>query len=182
MLTPDSKSDNRIHPSVIIIRPAHPSDLPGITRIFNHAIGHTTASFYGQPRTVEQRKNWLIHREPRYAVLVADSQNSTVGWVALDPWSEKEGYRITTEISYYVDPEFQGQGIGKSLLDHSLRIARENGFRNILAKICEDNEASLKLAEAFGFQRVGTLKSIGYKFGRHFDVHFYQKELLTDPE
>jgi len=179
MLTPDPKSDNRIHPSVTIIRPAQPSDLSGITRIFNHAITHTTASFYGQPRTVEQRRDWLVDREPRYAVLVADFQQTTAGWIALDPFSEKEGYRITTEISYYVDPNFQGQGIGKSLLDHSLRIASENGFRNILAKICEDNLASLKLATQFGFHRVGTLKSIGYKFGRHYDVHIYQKEIAT---
>jgi len=128
---------------------------------------------------VEQRRDWLVDREPRYAVLIADFQQTTAGWIALDPFSEKEGYRITTEISYYVDPNFQGQGIGKSLLDHSLRIASENGFRNILAKICEDNLASLKLATQFGFHRVGTLKSIGYKFGRHYDVHIYQKEIAT---
>lgn len=180
MLTPDSQSDNRIPPSAMNIRPAQLTDIAGITRIFNQAITHTTASFYSKPRTVAQRKEWLTDREARYTVLVADSQNTTLGWVALDPYSEKEGYRITSEISYYVAPEFQKQGVGKALLDHSLESAKKNGFRNLLAKICENNLASMKLAEQFGFQRVGSLKAIGYKFGRHFDVHLYQKEFADD--
>jgi phosphinothricin acetyltransferase len=179
MLPADPMPDNR-QPSrlPVVIRPAAQEDVPAITAIFNHAIVHTTASFYRDPRTIAQRTAWLTQRKPRYAVLVASTADGVCGWIALDPWSEKHGYRITAEVSYYVDPDCQNRGIGNQLVEHVITVARQNDFRNLLAKICENNHASLKIAERFGFQRVGTLKSIGEKFGRDYDVHLYQKQLL----
>ena len=177
MVPADSPRDNRIASAALTIRAATLEDVPAIAEIFNHAIAHTTASFYRDPRTLEQRTAWLNNRKDRYAVLVADNGSQVVGWVALDPWSEKWGYRISAEVSYYVDPDFHGQGIGSQLVERITDVARENDFQNILAKICENNELSLKVAERYGFECVGTLKSIGEKFGQVYDVHFYQKQL-----
>ena len=176
MVPADSPDDNRIADTVTI-RDATVNDVPAITKIFNHAIAHTTASFYRDPRTIEQRTNWLTNRSDRYAVLVADNGSQVVGWAALDPWTEKWGYRISTEVSYYVDPDFHGQGIGTLLVDRIIQVARTKDFCNVLAKICDNNEYSLKVADRFGFECVGTLKSIGEKFGQVYDVHFYQKQL-----
>lgn len=164
-------------PEASYCRPATESDIPAITAIFNHAIHHNTASFYYEPRTEEQRRDWLVNRPARYAVLVAETAGTVSGWAALDTWSLKEGYRITTEASWYVQPEFQGRGVGTLLVDCLIQAARQNRFRSILAKICENNLVSMKVADRFGFQRIGTLKSVGEKFDRLFDVHMYQKLL-----
>ena len=177
MVTADPTADNRNPKGPLSIRAAGTQDVPAITRIFNHAIAHTTGSFYAQPRSIEQRTRWLTQRDPRNAVWVAAYGTNVVGWVALDPWSEKAGYRITTEISYYIANDFQGQGIGSQLVAKSIDVAQQNEFQNILAKICENNLASIRIAERFGFQHRGTLKSIGRKFNQTFDVHFYQKQL-----
>lgn len=46
------------------IRHSMESDLPAITEIFNEFILNTTASFYVEPRTVEDRKTWFeTHNE-----------------------------------------------------------------------------------------------------------------------
>lgn len=162
----------------MLIREARDSDVPAITAIFNHAIEHTTASFYKEPRTIDQRSNWLNKRPDRYKVLVAESSEQQVtGWAAMDPWSEKHGYRITTEISYYVAAEFHGKGIGSQLVASLIEVAKENDFRNLLAKICDNNVVSLKVAERFEFECVGTLLQIGEKFDQAYDVHYYQKRL-----
>ncbi len=181
MVPTDRIEDNQELTQELNIRTATVADAPGITEIFNHAIQHTTASFYFQPRTIEQRTHWLTTRPDRYAVLVAQLESRVVGWAALDPWSEKRGYRISAEISYYVHPEFHGRNIGSQLVQALERVARQNQFRNLLAKICENNLVSLKLAQRAGFQHAGTLRSVGEKFGRAYDVHFYQKQLDSQP-
>lgn len=177
MVPSNHPGDNRIHQLSTTIREATEDDVRAIRAIFNHAIAHTTASFYKEPRTVEQRMAWFRNRLDRYAVLVAEQDSGVVGWAAMDPWTEKHGYRITTEISYYVAPDFHGQGIGSQLVEHLIQSARQNNFENMLAKICENNQVSIKLAERFGFELVGTLRAIGRKFGQTWDVHYYQKQL-----
>jgi len=48
----------------------------------------------------------------------------------------------------------------------------------IIAGIDSEGGASVRLHEAFGFERVGHLKQVGYKFGRWLDVVFM--ELILD--
>ena len=183
MVTGKGKQNNQFNLQDLTIRPAIQTDLPAITEIFNHAIKHTTASFYAEPRTIQQRTSWLDQRTSRYAVISAVWQpaeaaaQQVVGWASLEPWTEKHGYRITSEISYYVDPNYQEQGIGGRLLERLIEVAKENDFKNLLAKICEDNVGSLKLADRLQFEKVGTLKSIGEKFDRSYDVHYFQRRL-----
>jgi phosphinothricin acetyltransferase len=39
------------------------------------------------------------------------------------------------------------------------------------------NEASIALHRAFGFEPVGIFRQVGYKFGRYWDVQWFQKRL-----
>ena len=39
------------------------------------------------------------------------------------------------------------------------------------------NEASARLHERFGFRHVGTYREVGRKFGRYWDVAWYEKPL-----
>jgi L-amino acid N-acyltransferase YncA len=48
------------------------------------------------------------------------------------------------------------------------------GFHTLIAKLATGSDASQYLNEAFGFEYVGTLKEVGYKFGKLLDVHIYQ--------
>ena len=42
-----------------------------------------------------------------------------------------------------------------------------------------DNEASIALHEAPGFQQAGVLRQAGFKFGRWLDLGFWQRVLET---
>jgi phosphinothricin acetyltransferase len=52
--------------------------------------------------------------------------------------------------------------------------ARELGHRAIIAGIDSDQPASVALHSKFGFQEVGHLKQVGFKFNRWLDVIYMQ--------
>ena len=57
--------------------------------------------------------------------------------------------------------------------------ARALGKHAMIGGIDAANEASVRFHESFGFERVGLLPQVGFKFGRYLDLLFMQK-LLDD--
>jgi phosphinothricin acetyltransferase len=47
----------------------------------------------------------------------------------------------------------------------------------ILARIAEGNPASIRLHQSLGFERIGTMRRVGEKFGRVLDVELMQLHL-----
>lgn len=161
----------------ILIRRAELDDLPALTEIYNEAILTTTATFDLEPKTVDQRREWLLNRGERHPVLVAVCQGAAVGWASISRWSERAAYDDTGETSFYVKSEFRGRGIGRALKEAIIAEARRLRFHSLIARVAEGSEASLHLNESAGFARVGTLREVGRKFGRLLDVHIMQKML-----
>jgi L-amino acid N-acyltransferase YncA len=73
-----------------------------------------------------------------------------------------------------------GKGVGSALLAELVRRCEGLGYRQIVAVIGDSaNGASINLHAAFGFLRVGTLRSVGFKFGRWVDSVLMQRPLGT---
>ena len=84
--------------------------------------------------------------------------------------SHPAGYRFTVEDSIYIAPDAQGKGIGRALLERADRIARDNGFRLMIAVIGDSANTPLSACTAAPASRFcGTIHSVGYKFGRWLD-------------
>ena len=162
-----------------IVRPATPADLLGILEIYNHAVLNTTASYDYEPRTLAHRTQWFEERQrDNYPILVAvDATGCVEGWSALNPFHARVGYRFTSENSVYVAENRRGKGIGRALLGPLIDAGRARGLHAILAVIDADNEASIRLHAAFGFEKVGLFKQVGFKFGRWLDVAYMEKLL-----
>ena len=162
------------------IRPATREDLPGILEIYNEAVLHTTATYDYEPRTLDHRIAWFEdHVKLNYPVFVAVNDTGAVtGWSSLNRYHDRMGYKFTTENSVYVAADQRGRGIGKLLLPPLIQGARERGLHAILAGIDAQNEASLRLHAAFGFERVAHFKQVGFKFGRWLDVIYLELLLL----
>ena len=159
------------------IRPATRDDLPGILEIYNDAVLNTTATYDYEPRTLEHRTQWFEERQrDNYPIFVAVNEGGQVtGWSALNPFHTRFGYRFTSENSVYVAASHRGQGIGKLLLAPLVEAARTRGLHAIIAVIDADNEASIRLHAAYGFEKVGHFKQTGFKFGRWLDVVYMEK-------
>lgn len=72
-------------------------------------------------------------------------------------------------------PTAQGQGVGTALLGALVKAARaDKKVHSLLALIVSTNAASLKLHEKFGFENVGILKEVCYKFDRWLSLTHLQ--------
>ena len=159
------------------IRPATRADLPGILEIYNDAVLTTTATYDYEPRTLEHRTQWFEERQrDNYPMFVAvDNAGRVIGWSALNPFHARMGYRFTSENSVYVAADMRGKGVGKLLLAPLIEGAKARGLHAIIAVIDADNEASIRLHAAFGFEKVGHFKQTGFKFNRWLDVVYMER-------
>lgn len=156
------------------IRYAEIADVPAITEIYNEAILTTTATFDTEPRTITERTAWLQSHDKRHPVLVAIVDGNMAGWTSLTRWSERRAYDATAETSFYVHSAYRGRGIGRRLKEAIIDEARRLGFHTLIARIAEGSDASIHLNRRAGFEHVGTLREVGFKFGRMLDVHIMQ--------
>jgi L-amino acid N-acyltransferase YncA len=49
-----------------------------------------------------------------------------------------------------------------------------NNFHVVLGGIALPNDISIRLHEKLGFQKVGQLKEVGFKFGKWIDVGYWE--------
>jgi L-amino acid N-acyltransferase len=158
------------------IRSAKFEDLATILEIYNHAVLNTTASYDYEPRTLEHRIAWFQdHQRQDYPIFVAVNEtDDVVGWSSLSKFHDRMGYRFTAEDSIYVAAEHRGKGVGKLLLAPLVQAAKDRKLHAIIGLIDAQNEPSIRLHAGFGFEQVGLLKQVGFKFNRWLDVVYMQ--------
>jgi L-amino acid N-acyltransferase YncA len=165
--------------SDVNIRAVAPGDIAAIARIYADAVRIGTATFEVEPpdeTEMARRLRTLVAGD--YPYLVAERSGAIAGYAYAGPYHLRPAYRWTVEDSVYLDPQFQGQGIGRLLLRELLADAEARGFRQMIALVGDSaNAASIALHAAAGFQRVGTLQSVGFKHGRWLDVVVMQRPL-----
>lgn len=161
------------------IRPAVSEDIPRLTEIYNHYIINTPATFDIEPFTVEQRMRWFGHYAiggpHRVLVAVADGQILGATWSS--QFRQKRAYDTTVETSVYCAPEATGQGVGALLYEALFNALAGEPLHRAVAGITMPNEPSVRLHERFGFRKVGLYSEVGKKFGRYWDVAWYEREL-----
>lgn len=161
------------------IRGASEADLPVILDIMNDAILNTTAIYDYNSRTEDQVHAWYdSKKDAGFPVLVATEGAEVLGYASYGAFRTWDGYRYSVEHSVYVDKRARGKGIGKALLLKLIEVARENNYHTMIAGIDAANPSSIGLHKGLGFQEVGMLKEVGFKFDRWLDLVFMQL-LLT---
>jgi L-amino acid N-acyltransferase len=148
-----------------------PAYADGMRAIYNREVESGTATFDITPRSLEDQLEWIAeHSGAHPAVVAVSDQGEVVGFGSLSPYRPRAAYSTSVEDSVYVAEEFQGQGIGRAVLEELLRLAEAHGFHAVLARIAGDNEASVALHVRCGFELIGTEHEVGRKFGRWLDV------------
>lgn len=161
------------------VRASRDDDLPGILATYAHHVRHGLASFEEAPPDLAEltrRRQALLDRGLPY--LVAEVDGRLCGYAYAGPYRNRPGYRHTLENSVYVAPGFERRGAGALLLAELIRLATGQGYRRMVAVIGDSaNLASIRLHERQGFRRVGTLTSVGFKFGRWVDSVILERAL-----
>jgi phosphinothricin acetyltransferase len=163
--------------SGIAIRLATAADLERINEIYNHYVLHSTCTYQTEPEPIEGRRAWFAAHDDRHPVTVAEEDGRVVGWGSLSRFHRRAAYGRTVENSVYVDPALHRRGIGQALLLDLIDRARRLGHHTIVALIDAEQTPSVAIHEKLGFERVGLLKEVGFKFERWLHVIHMQRLL-----
>jgi L-amino acid N-acyltransferase YncA len=157
---------------------AREDDLEGLVAIYNDVLATSTAIFSHVPVTLEERSEWWRARASRgYPVLVARDARGVLGYASFGDFRASPGYRFTVEHSVHVRLGCRGRGVGTVLLSELLARAAALGKHVMIGGVDADNSASIRFHERLGFEQVGRLREVGYKFERWLDLVFLQRRL-----
>ncbi|WP_460066617.1 N-acetyltransferase family protein [Streptomyces sp. YKOK-I1] len=163
------------------VRPGVEGDLMALTDLYNHYVRETPITFDTAVFTPEERRPWLLsHPEDgpyRLKVAVDTDSQEILGYATSSPYRQKPAYSTSVEATVYVAPHAGGRGIGTLLYKALFEALAGEDLHRAYAGIAQPNEASTRLHERFGFRYVGTYREVGRKFGRYWDVAWYEKEL-----
>ncbi|MEV8128868.1 N-acetyltransferase family protein [Streptomyces sp. NPDC085944] len=163
------------------VRPGVEEDLKALTDLYNHYVRETPITFDTEPFTPEERRPWLLsHPEdgPHRLRVATDADSQEIlGYATSGPYRAKPAYATSVETTVYVAPGAGGRGIGSLLYAALFDALAGEDLHRAYAGIAQPNEASQRLHARFGFRHVGTYREAGRKFGRYWDVAWYEKPL-----
>ena len=162
-----------------LIRPSRDEDLPAITRIYGHHVQHGTGTFETTPPTLEEmtaRRTDVLGKGLPW--LVVEDGGYVLGYAYGNWFKPRPAYRFSVEDSIYLAPEAAGKGLGRALLAELLAALERAGIRKVMAVIGDSaNAGSVGVHTALGFERVGVVKSCGWKFDRWLDIVLMERTL-----
>jgi L-amino acid N-acyltransferase YncA len=144
------------------IRIASINDLPRLVEILNQAIDRGNANAHTEPFSVETRKAWFENHDPgTYPIYVCENSiGQVIGYLAIGPYRNRPALARTGEISYYVDYNWHGRGVGSALMTHAIHDCFRIHKQVLLAVVLEWNLPSIRLLEKFGFKKWGFLPEV----------------------
>jgi phosphinothricin acetyltransferase len=162
------------------VRAARRSDLPAIVTIYNHYVEHSPATFEVGRVSVDDRTAWFeshSHGGPHRILVALDASEGVRGWASTSTFRPRAAYSTTVESSVYCRPDSVGCGIGARLYEELFRSIRSEDVARIVAGVTLPNPASCTLHQRFGFRPVGVFTQVGRKFGRYWDVAWFERPL-----
>jgi phosphinothricin acetyltransferase len=162
-----------------VVRPAAADDIEDVNDIYNQFVLQSHATFDVEPTTIDWRREWFTHygATGRYRVLVALAGERVIGYAASSRFRPKAAYETSIEVSVYVGGDALGRGIGTRLYTSLFASLEQEDVHRAYAGIALPNPASVALHERFGFHKVAHFSEQGRKFGRFWDVAWYEKPL-----
>ena len=162
-----------------LIRPSTEADLPAIAAIYGDAVLTGTGTFEleapSEPEMARRREDVLSKDLPW---LVAEVEGQVLGYAYANHFRPRLAYRFCVEDSIYLHRDARGRGLGTLLLAELMARCEAVGARQMLAVIGDSaNAGSIGVHRRLGFQHVGTMKSVGWKFDSWLDVVVMQRAL-----
>ena len=165
-------------PFTITVRPSTEEDVGAMIAIYSYHVQHGLGDYSSEPPAhddIKRRRKSMLKRHLPH--LVADHAGQVVGYAFAVPFRKRPAYRYAVKHSIYVHQDHLHAGIGRQLLPVLIEACANAGYRQMISYIDGENIPSLHLHELFGFERVGLLPSIGFKFGHWTDTVLMQRAL-----
>ncbi|HMH51945.1 MAG TPA: arsinothricin resistance N-acetyltransferase ArsN1 family A [Candidatus Acidoferrum sp.] len=160
------------------VRAATADDADAVCRIYNQGIEDRVATLETEPRTPDERLQWLTARGPRHPVIIAeDADGAVLGWGSLNVFNPRDAYRFVADFSIYVERGARGRGVGRAMLTRLIELGREHGYHKLVLSAFPTNASGMALYTRLGFRTVGVYKEQGRLDGRWVDTIIMEKLL-----
>lgn len=160
------------------IRHADPArDAAACAAIYAPSVTDGVASFEDRAPDAGEMARRIVAVSERWPWLVAEREGAVAGYAYATRHRERAAYRWTSDVTVYVDAAHHRRGVGRALYEALFALLAEQGLYEACAGITLPNDASVGLHESLGFQLVGVYRDIGFKFGRWWDVGWWQRTL-----
>jgi len=157
------------------IRSAALADAAQIAEIYNYYIKTSHATFELEPiGAAEMEKRIREGFDRNYPFLICEENGEIVGYAYGHQFRARRAYRHSIEVSVYIKNGAEGNGIGTKLYRELFAEISEKDFHAIIAGISLPNDASIKLHEKFGFEKIAHFREVGFKFRRWIDVGYWE--------
>lgn len=161
---------------IVTIRRLELNDSTQITRLINNRkIWDNLRDFIPHPYGVADGDYFinLTQKEnppQTFGILINDTMLCGVIGLVI----QKDVYRFSAEIGYWIGEEFWGKGIGtkaiKLIVDYGFN---ELSLNRIYSGVFEFNKPSIRILEKCNFEKEGILKKAVFKNGKFWDEHRY---------
>ena len=165
-----------------VIRPVEARDAAAVASIYAPHVTEGVASFETTSPDADEMAARIVATTESHPWLVCDAAGQgTVGYVYAAAFNPRAAYQWSVGVTVYVDERFHRAGIGRALYTSLFALLRLQGFYNAYGGITLPNAGSVGLHEAMGFRPAAMYKEVGFKFGRWWDVGWWELELLPKP-
>ncbi|TYR79989.1 GNAT family N-acetyltransferase [Priestia megaterium] len=153
----------------VTIRPAEVEDAKQITTAVEEIIAAGEFIQKDEPKTVEEEQQFIREvAEKNHMYVVAEVEGEVVG-IARVLRGEIQMKRHTGLFRTWLVSKVQGMGIGKQLMNYTLKWSKENHLHKLSLTVFASNEVAYKLYEKVGFKQEGILKEQAFINNEYVD-------------
>ena len=158
-----------------MIRAVRSSDAEAIARIYNQHVLNTIATFEETAVTSQDMAARIAEIGAcSLPWLVSEESDAVLGYAYASRWKTRSAYRHSVETTIYLDAASEGRGLGSQLYGALISQLRPQKIHAAMGGVSLPNEASVRLHEKLGFQKVAHFQQVGFKFDRWIDVGYWQ--------
>lgn len=146
--------------------------------IFNYYVENSFAAYPESKLPYEYFKKFLEITKgyPAFVIKKKDTEK-VIGFCFLRSYNSFPVFKESAEITYFLEKNELGKGIGRKALNKLEEEAKKIGIYRLLADISSKNIPSIQFHKTNGFKECGRFHNVGKKNGIFFDVVWMEKKL-----
>lgn len=156
------------------IRQVKLSDAEQLAGIYNFYVLNTHHTFETEPVSSNEMQKRIGGIVENYPYFVAAENEEILAFAYATKYKPRSAYKQTVEVSVYVKQGANGKGFATKLYEKLFEEIEQTDIHAVIAGIALPNEASIKLHEKFGFEKVAHFREVGFKFGKWIDVGYWE--------
>lgn len=167
----------------VVLRSAEKSDAEGLLEYLKVTAAETPYLIREPAEitlTIEQEEEFIqrIEDSEKELMLVATVDGKHIGNCSLMSMGGFKRYNHRCDVAIALYREYWGRGIGKTMLETILKVAKEIGYEQAELEVVADNKNAIILYEKLGFEKYGKFpNNMKYRDGKYADACWMMKKL-----